>query len=467
MVEMLSNYLPTRERWAELAALMDLAWPSVNPDSLLAARILFARARVLAASDSAEGIEVGEQALALARRYGEDSEVGLYLLFLGYAHFGRRNFEGALRIWREALAILELHGGTEMLGACLSNLATATPDYAQQEPLLIDAAAACRRSGNASTLVTVLMNLAILVSETYGDYSRAIELAREALTLERDEIGRPNELASIHGWIGYHLVQIGDIAGAELQLAEVARLLGELEPQDESLVPRLIEEQRALLVHLHYARGEVDLARAEAAKSVDNRDSCELLAWLALYECRAVDAERYRLRLVEINAGGQVSARTVLETRTLSHLLSAGVASLSTAAPHASRADSGSVVSADAVSELVAALQIITDFTYIPLALDAFLTAYTVAPATVGKEILWVAATHPAAHYRTRRRSLQLLGLDASGGAAQVSGGLADRPLQGMATSLPPDAVLKLARELADGLVAARELPYLTATVSE
>ncbi len=464
MAPMLKDYMVMRERSDVLASLMAMAWPSVDPDSLLAARILHAQARVLAITGAAEGVLLYERALALARRYADGNEVARILMEFGSAHFNHRDLDSARRIWLEALPLLERYDGEQLLGGCLANLSLVTVDGAEHERLLVEAIAACRRSGNAAHLASVLHNYAVYVSTAYGDYARAVELENEAITLERDEIGRPLILATLHKYAGFNFVQLGNLVEAERHLAEVYRLLEGPETSEDSDVRRRRRAKQFLLPHLHYARGEVDLARAVAESAPDNDKNCELLAWIALYEGNAGEAERYRHKLLDHPETDIVVLRYAQYDSAVAHLLSAGVAALTGAAPKTPTTDQPPASSVSAVEELLAALRIIIDLTFVPLALDAFLIAYTVAPAVAGSELVLLAANHPAAEYRTRQRASQLLGITAARDAAVRVAEVASGSSLAMAVALAPGAVLKLAEELASRLVAGSEAPHLPGT---
>ncbi len=436
MVPMLKDYMVMRERSGALASLMDAAWPTVDPESLLGGRILFAQARVLAGTGAAEALPLYERALVLARKHEDEGDAARILMDLGTVHFNQLDLESARGFWLEALPLLERHGSAQQLGGCLSNLGLLAADRAEHERLQVEAIAACRRSGNAAHLAAVLRNYAVFVSTTYGDYARAYELTAEAIALERDEVGRKYHLAKLHTYAGFNLVQLGDLAGAERHLAAVSLLFEGRESSDESSVRGGRRTKQFLLAQLHYARGDVELARAEAADSLDERDGCELLAWIALYDGDAGEAERFRQTLLARHAVKPEAPRYVEYDYALSHLLSAGVAALPRAAG----------------DELLAALRVITEFAFVPLAFDAFVIAYAVAPAVAGEALLALAATHPAAEYRTRRRATQLMGPSAVQGVAWP----ADDHARRRAVPLAPDAVLELARQLADRLVAAR-----------
>ena len=99
----------------------------------------------------------------------------------------------------------------------------------------------------------------------------------------------------------------------------------------------------------------------------------------------------------------------------------------------------------EALATLRAALAMIVAYSFVPLALEGFTTAYALAPAVTGDRLLAVAAHHPAARYHTRRRAGGLLQAREAGGGAR---GPASEPKRAAVAGLTPDALLTLACEL-------------------
>jgi hypothetical protein len=94
----------------------------------------------------------------------------------------------------------------------------------------------------------------------------------------------------------------------------------------------------------------------------------------------------------------------------------------------------------EALAVLRAALRRIVEYRFVPLALEAFTTAYALAPDLTGEPLLAVAAYHPAGRYHTRRRAGRLL--RARGPAP---GG---EPKRAAVAGLTADALLRLGEEL-------------------
>src|SRR5690606_11221412 len=120
------------------------------------------------------------------------------------------------------------------------------------------------------------------------------DLVREAIAIESDQVGRSHLLVGLHGQAGYYLVQLGDHAAAERHLTEAARLIAEQEPGAQYTGEEEVRGNWAL-AQLHYARGEIEQARAVAEGALDDDygASLALLARIALSEGDAAAAGGY------------------------------------------------------------------------------------------------------------------------------------------------------------------------------
>ncbi len=452
MTHMFSRFLFDRRTVEESAGLMEAALARSNPESLLTARLLRAKGRLMARSKPAEAVLLLERAVTLAHEFGSPADAGAALHVLGIANAYRGDETSAGKAWSEALPLLERHDTERLLGGCYSNLTLVTADPSESARLLSEAISACRKSENLYYLATVLHNYGVVLSSTYGDDAAALELGREALLIEQRAGRRPYMLGMFHNAVGEYLAGLGDYVALRAHQSEAASLLLTRKPWEDHKFRSYLEHDRLKFV-VHDVQGELGLARRVAASMMGDRDVCEQLAWADLAEGDAAALQLHlgKFRDARSSSWGIRSQRLGDVT---DNLLSAGVAALMNAGSSTHAANPG-------VGELLAALRIIIDLTFVPAAFDAFVTAYLVAPAAVDKELLELAASQPAASYGCRRWATELLHHYPSPVPVRLEGVAAPAP--SAAKRLEVDAVMNLARDLMWRLTAAQATPSLPA----
>lgn len=437
-LQLLSRYLITRGRLRELSQLLARAEAAAPEGSLLTALVMRMQAHIMMRNDAPGAQALLERALPIVERHGSDLQVAQIRFGLGMTMAFLGDPERARRFMLEALPALERHDDRELLGACLSNLGMFTADRDEEDGWIKRAVATSRRTGNTADLVKLLNNLAVTCALGYGDHRASIGFISEAIELEREEIGRPYLLAYFHCYAAYHHTNAGDEAGAARHAAAATRLLAERQPGEEYAFRDGLKANWAQ-GHVHYLRGDTELARAAAQQAAPEGNSYELLAWLALEAGDAQAAEEHRqAHLAALSPLTSVRARA--HWLLVADLLRVEVLSLSAGGSEASGG-----LSAEALATLRAALAMIVAYRFVPLALEGFTTAYALAPAVTGDRLLAVAAHHPAARYHTRRRAGGLLQAREAGGGAR---GPASEPKRAAVAGLTPDALLTLAREL-------------------
>ncbi len=437
MLPMLASYLADRRPSDERIRTMDAALARVDPDSALTARLLLERGQFLTYVDPSESRKTLEQALLLARRHHSERRAGPWLYALGRTLMHLGDLAGARSAYREAAERLAGSADEELLGGCLSNLAMTSTDAREMERLFTEAISVCRRTGNVSYLVKVLLNLGDTLENAHGDYAGALALQREALALERAEIGRPQLLIYLGCTCAHHLATLGDLEAAERQLEEVRDLTAPREPWD--VAPWMLAMPSSWArVFIHYARGEEDLARSVGAQVQDDV-VWTLLAWMALDEGDPAAAAPYLRSLGEL-AEAPCDARTGLRLKASCSLLSAMSEALTAASSRHEPAGQGS---SPGLPHLLEALEIIAASSLVPLAFEAFIVAHAVAPEVVGREWLELAATQARAPMHARRRAGNLLTAWPAGERMPPSS-----PPVAAAVPLTSEAVVEAARDL-------------------
>lgn len=404
MLPMLGSYLADRRPSDERIRTVDAALGRVDPDSALTARLLLERGQFLTYVDPSESRKTLVQALLLARRHLGERRAGPWLYALGRTLMHLGDLPGARSAYREAAEQLAGSADEQLLGGCLSNLAMTSTDPREMERLFTEAISVCRRTGNVSYLVKVLLNLGGTLVDAHGDYAGALALLREALALERAEIGRPQLLIYLGCVCAHHLATLGDLEAAEQQLADVRDLTAPRVPWD--VAPWMLAmPSNWARVFIHYARGEEDLVRSVGAQ-VQDETVWTLLAWMALDEGDTAAAAPYLHSLVELSKA-PCDARTGLRLRASAILLSARSEALEAASSLHELEGNGSN---PGLPHLLEALEIIAASNLVPLAFEAFIVAHAIAPDVVGREWLELAASQTRAPMHARRRAGYLLG---------------------------------------------------------
>lgn len=387
-LQLLSRYLITRGRLRELSQLLARAEAAAPEGSLLTALVMRMQAHIMMRNDAPGAQALLERALPIVERHGSDLQVAQIRFGLGMTMAFLGDPERARRFMLEALPALERHDDRE-----------------EQARWLRRATAANRRSGNTSDLVKVLEVTAMSLVADLGDYPGAIRLLDEAITKERDEIGRLDLLAYLHCEAAYCYVNLGDLTLAEEHSDAASRLLAERERRGDH---RWDDRPLAnwAVSHLHYARGDVERARAAAQAAAMETTSQKLLARIALEAGDALAAESHRQ--LHLDSVSPVTTRRVrLYAEIVSYLLRSDVVRL-LLGPARGRDRRGAPTDG-ALMELLTALDRIVEFGFVPLALEAFNAAFALAPEVTGSRLLALAATHPAGRYYTRLRAQRLL----------------------------------------------------------
>lgn len=404
-VRIMQRYLLTRGRVDEIYLLMELARASAGDAPLLAAKARLAQGRAQLRQDPLRARALIEESLQGLKRHGTDLDVASAFHALAMAYLTLDDDELARQYLLKALPALERHEDKELLGICLGNLGLLSDDREEQARWLRRATAANRRSGNTSDLVKVLEVTAMSLVADLGDYPGAIRLLDEAITKERDEIGRLDLLAYLHCEAAYCYVNLGDLTLAEEHSDAASRLLAERERRGDH---RWDDRPLAnwAVSHLHYARGDVERARAAAQAAAMETTSQKLLARIALEAGDALAAESHRQ--LHLDSVSPVTSRRVrLYAEIVSYLLRSDVVRL-LLGPARGRDRRGAPPDG-ALMELLTALDRIVEFGFVPLALEAFNAAFALAPEVTGSRLLALAATHPAGRYYTRLRAQRLL----------------------------------------------------------
>ncbi len=445
-IQTVTRFLLVRGRFIELTQLLDAAEATAGPDSYLLARIMLVRAQVKMYSDPAAAQETFERVSILAREHQWEGAVAFALLGLGVARASLGDLPAAREYWLQALPLLERHDDELLLGACYSNLALTVADCGEYESWAERAEGVCRDRGLTNDLVKVLANQATHAAMSYGDYPAALGLLNEAIRLEYNEIGRPHFLARLHCHAGYYAVNTGDHPSAEQHLREASRLLAEGQATEEHAFRDGLAVNWAT-AHLHYARRELEEARDLAQEMLEEGNSRELICWIGL-ETGKLEAVEEQLSEPNKLLVGSPVPRNKLHAATVHQLLSAEL----TRAKHLAGVAKGDPTPDDtAVSDVISALKNAGEFNFVPLVLEAFVTAYALEPGLTGDELLFQAATHPAGRYHTRKRALRIL----SGAPTRDYGSAANRAyaaVRELGGQLSTAALLDQARDLGERL---------------
>ncbi len=441
---MVSRFLSSRGNQRELVELLAAAEVAAPPASLLFAQIQRYRGLIIAWEDPVKARDYLDEALAIYLKQGHENAAGALYHDLGTVHAFLGDADRARQYWLDAVPLLQQHDDEQLLGAAYSNISLTAAHADEHESWANRASATCRAKGTTAQLTVCLATQAAQLMYSYGDYDNAVRLLDQAIALENSEIGRSDYLAMFHHLQAYNLVNAGDQARAEERLAEAYRLLGGPEAEIDHGSGQYPSVNWAI-AHLHYARGEADAARVVAGKTPDDLLCTELLCRLAL-ERGALDLAEQYLSVLSTLRGYGFSTRARLHERAVEHLLSAELAQRRHGA--SSKADRDSYDTAEfttALNELLAALEDVIEFTFTPLALEAFTTAYALEPELSGYQLLWLAAYHPAGRYFVRRRALRLLTEHTEKQRVER------RPASGWSHPTPAE-ILDLARALVDRL---------------
>lgn len=439
-IYMVARFLTVRGRTRELAELLDEAEEVAAPGTFLHGQVLRSRAWSLTPEAPFQARLLLELALEAYRSSGMHDAVGAVYHDLGVVNAYLGEVEAARRYWLDAVPLLERSDDEQLLGATYSNLSLTTAGAAEHERWAARARTTCRQRGATAELVLCLANQSTQLAYTYGDYAGALVLLDEAARLEDLEVGREVNVARFHYIAVFHLVNMDRTDLAAERLAEARRIL-ELHSavRDDGAGQYPPFAWAAAL--LHHARGELAEARAAAATR-PNDTLCRELACRIALEAGEPAAAAEHLAALKVLRGFGIATRARLHEQVVAHLFRAELARLAAAAHTGPGADADRAgLLEGATAELVAALELAVEHTFVPLALEAFVIAAALEPERFGGEQLLLAAHHPAGRYFVRRR------------AGRVVGGLpppaADRGQQRAWPPATPDEVLRLAGDLA------------------
>ncbi|MBW7915117.1 MAG: hypothetical protein H3C53_00310 [Trueperaceae bacterium] len=446
---MTARYLLLRGRPRELARLLSEAEAVAAPGSLLRARLLRWQAAGSGWEDPGGAELLLTQAFARLNALGLDDELGPIHYHLGLMRAFQGDAEAARRHWLTAIPLLEARDAEQLLGSAYSQVSLVTAEADEHEAWARRARRACVRAGTTAQLALCLAIEAGEADYAYGDSGLACRLLEEAIRLEELEGGRDDYLTLFLYRQVQDLVELGDLAKAEARLAAARRLTAE---RDTGRYPDRLQYPSIELAAatLHEARGERAAARAAAERAPDGRLCREVLCRLALEEGDVAAAERHLTRLTSLRGYG-FSTRVRLHERVMQQVLTGEVAR---ARRHQAAAAGDPAAEerarAAALTALDAALEGAARWVFQPLALEAFVAVRALDPALCGAEALALAATHPAALRRVRRRAAAMLDPEAEAAAsAQVAPWLALTP-----NELVP-VVTDLARQVRERLAAA------------
>lgn len=416
MLPSLSRVLADTGRQPELSRLLDDALTHVPSGTATHARLVTDKYWVQ--PPNAPGAHAcALRALELTQKVGSEFDVARARHMLAVTTVAHGDAATARTLLGQALeSFRRLEQSTWLVG-CLNDLALVTDEAPEQRGLLEEAIETSRALGDTVTVARALANLGVLEDMTYGDYRAELELLEQALAEERAANARSVFLASLEARRGIALLRAGDADAAEYGVREAEALLVGTEHLEVGGVRETLRAVRALL---HHQRGDANAARAEAAGCRDHPLCLELLVRLALDDRDLDHAERC-LDTMARSTERLVGSRDRLLHRAKVELFRAELAA----------ARGGSVA-----AHILAALDIVTRFCFVPTALAAFVTTAVTVPTKRKAALLRVAATHPAATTITRSwvRSIT------------------DEPWSTDDRPLDTEAVLQLARDLASEL---------------
>jgi tetratricopeptide (TPR) repeat protein len=148
-----------------------------------------AKARLYAlTSDFERSVAEGERILPLARLIGDRAAEAEALATIAWASLWARNFDGAIRFSREALAVAEPAGALAVQGRAHFTLgfARAVGGMIDESQAAIDKGMAISRAAGDAQHHSLSLSTAGLLRNWAGDYTEAARLQAEAMTLARE-----------------------------------------------------------------------------------------------------------------------------------------------------------------------------------------------------------------------------------------------------------------------------------------
>jgi transcriptional regulator with AAA-type ATPase domain/tetratricopeptide (TPR) repeat protein len=158
-----------------------------DPGTLI--KIHKAKARLYAlTSDFERSVAEGERILPLARLIGDRVAEAEALAAIAWASLWARNFEGAIRSSREALAVAEPAGALAVQGRAHFTLgfARAVVGMIEESQVAIDKGMAISRAAGDAVHQSLSLSTAGLLRNWAGDYTEAARLQADAMTLARE-----------------------------------------------------------------------------------------------------------------------------------------------------------------------------------------------------------------------------------------------------------------------------------------
>ena len=162
------------------------------------------------ASDYAQALEKGQEALELAKKSSDKQAIGVSLSFLGQVYSSLSQYEKALGYYEESLAISREIGDRNAAGETLGHIGSLYWIFARYEKALgyYEEALAIRKEiGDRKGIGTTLINIGLAYSGL-GQYEEALGHYEEALAIQK-EIGDRNGSGTALTTIGEVYKELG------------------------------------------------------------------------------------------------------------------------------------------------------------------------------------------------------------------------------------------------------------------
>src|SRR3954471_2821957 len=269
-------------------------------------------------------VDLGEEALALSRELGDQTEVALALQTLAYAESQRNHLERASVLAEEAIKLQRASadtGGVARSLPILGFIALGRHDYERAVKVYEESIALARelaREAQDSFAIAVTLIQGALAYSEAGDHSRARTLCQEGLELT----WKLRMMPLVSG----HLNVSAVLAGLRGQPTEAARLWGAAESLRESLNISLAPIERSYYdPPIEAARSQLDDATWKTAWTEGRRMSLEQAVEYALepppelpHEAQAppaypADLSAREVEVLRLGAGGLTNAQVAQE----------------------------------------------------------------------------------------------------------------------------------------------------------
>ncbi|MCP4255183.1 MAG: CHAT domain-containing protein [Candidatus Scalindua sp.] len=143
-----------------------------------------------------KAIKYYEEALAIARKLGQEGSVATALNNIGEVYRSWGQYEKAIKYFEEALAIARKLGQEGSVATALNNIGEVYRSWGQYEKAIKyyeEALAIARKLGQEDSVATFLTNIG-LVYNSWGQYDKAIKYYEEALVIDK-RLGREGGVA--------------------------------------------------------------------------------------------------------------------------------------------------------------------------------------------------------------------------------------------------------------------------------